>query len=173
MRCRNAVVLDPCQTNPTPGKAPIASIDAISSAASKTTRFFPAALPVATVTVSGKRSMNSRIAIENLESARVAGDAVTCQTLALCQSIGQPGRADFARRRVSAQITDPPTLPAGQDRHDSARLDPCLCVQVALHGLARHSQGCCNLRIVQALASQRKSAGGIGLQASGLPAFRP
>ena len=36
---------------------------------------------------------------------------------------------------------------------------------------ARHSQGCCNLRIVQALASQRKSAGGIGLQASRLPAL--
>jgi len=93
------------------------------------------------------------------------------QTRALCQSIGPPGRADLARRRVSAQITDPPTLPVGQDRHDPARLDTCLCVQVALHGSARHSQGCCNLRIVQALASQRKSAGGIGFQASGLPAL--
>jgi len=44
----------------------------------------------------------------------IAGDAEGVQTPAFCQSIGPPGRADFSGRMVSAQITDPPTLPAGQ-----------------------------------------------------------
>jgi len=108
----------------------------------------------------------------NRQSGFLRVDATARNTLALGQSIGPPGRTGFARRRVFAEITDPPTLPAGQDRRAPARLVRCLCVQVALHGSARHSQGCCNLRIVQALASQRKSAGGIGLPASGPDTLR-
>jgi hypothetical protein len=51
---RNAGVIAPCQTNATPGKAPIASLDATSSATSKAPRFFRAPRAMPTVTVSGK-----------------------------------------------------------------------------------------------------------------------
>jgi hypothetical protein len=45
--------------NPSFSKAPIASCGAISVDTTKAPRFYPAAQPMPTTTVSGKRSMNS------------------------------------------------------------------------------------------------------------------